>query len=197
MLDLEFEGTAVNAIEAVLNGSIEITTTSNDVVMPQGLYLAPMGAGTATVTVTVNTDDGTVTDSVELSVEAALVEPDPVVSTVAEQNATEFDPNVVPQQIYTITGKVSGWRSGNDGGDYGNFYLQDLENPEEEILVYGATSTEGTLTFGDNGKWTFSNPKDWKTNDATKDLTIGDEVTIKCYVSAYNGVNQLIGELVL
>lgn len=193
MLDLEFEGTAVNAIEAVLNGSIEITTTSNDVVMPQGLYLAPMGAGTATVTVTVNTDDGTVTDSVELSVEAALVEPDPVVSTVAEQNATEFDPNVVPQQIYTITGKVSGWRSGNDGGDYGNFYLQDLENPEEEILVYGATSTEGTLTFGDNGKWTFSNPKDWKVNEDTSKILIGDTVTILATRCDYNGTKELNG----
>lgn len=193
MLDLEFEGAEVNVREALIDGSVVITTANDKVVAPQGLYLAPMGEGTTTVTVTVNTDKGEVKDTVELTVAAPAVEPDPIESTVAEQNATEFDSNAIPQQIYIITGKVSRWSSGNDGGDYGNFYLQDLENPDEEILVYGATSTEGALTFQPSGKWTFDNPKDWKKNEDTAKILIGDTVTMLATRCDYKGTKELNG----
>ena len=93
------------------------------------------------------------------------------------------------KQAYTVTATVKAWRysDSTDGTKYGNFYIKDATG---EILVYGATATESALVLAD-GKYTYSNKQDFLTNELTKNIKIGDVVTLKVVRTNYNGTAQL------
>lgn len=96
---------------------------------------------------------------------------------------------------YNVVGKLSKWSgTATDGGSYGNFYLQDLTDATKEVLVYGATNTAAAMTY-DEGKavYTFTNPKDYLTNDFTKGLKIGDIVSMKVFRCDYKGTVEVNG----
>lgn len=98
--------------------------------------------------------------------------------------------------LYETTGKITRWYDENDdAGQYGNFYIQT--EGKEEICIYGATAQADSLKFDpETGNYYLSNPQDFLTNEATKDLKIGDSITIRGFRSDYNGSVQLKGIVV-
>ena len=91
-------------------------------------------------------------------------------------------------EVYTITATVTGWYNPTTAPTkYGNFYIKDATG---EILVYGATSTESALVLAD-GKYKYTNKQDFLTNDVTKNIKIGDVVTLKVVRTNHNGTAQL------
>jgi len=95
--------------------------------------------------------------------------------------------------VYNVVGKLNKWKdTATDGGSYGNFYLQDLEDPSKEILVYGATATASALTYVD-GAYKFTNPKDWLTNSWTSAVKVGDIVALKAFRCDYKGTVEING----
>ena len=131
-------------------------------------------------------DSGTMEITVlEPGEEWPSVKPEPAMvtgKTIAEFMA---DASGKFMQLYELTGKITRWSNKNDGTPnenatkYGNFYLSDDEGTTE-LLVYGATATASALVWSSaDGKYVFTNPQDFLTNEATKDLAIGDEVKIR------------------
>ena len=98
--------------------------------------------------------------------------------------------------LYEVTGTISAWQYDDrtDATKYGNFYLQTEES--DPILIYGATASEGKITWG-NGGLEFDNPQDFLTNAVTKDLDIGDTVTLRGIRADYNGTVELQGQIVV
>lgn len=100
---------------------------------------------------------------------------------------------------YKTEGVILSWQKGTDGQSYGNFYVATEWNKEAtNILVYGATGLASTATSGEttvlsekDGTYTFNNPKDWLTNEATKDLKIGDKISFYCMRTDYNTTKEL------
>jgi hypothetical protein len=98
---------------------------------------------------------------------------------------------------YTVKGKITGWNTGKtDGTSYGNFYLQTEGATGKPVLVYGCTATAGKLAFNGTSKTALTNPRDWLTNAATKDLKIGDEVTLLVTRCDYKGTPEITGILI-
>lgn len=100
------------------------------------------------------------------------------------------------KKCFEVTGVVSKWDSKNgepnkDATDYGNFYLKDAD--DNEYYIYGATAISNALAWNKIGnKYVFTNPKDFLKNDKTKDVAIGDTLTMKIcrcdYTNSKTGV---------
>lgn len=201
MLSLSFQGnSSVNPTQAINEGSIEISSSDATVATSFGLYIAALKQGSATITVTVHTDSGDLTDSFDLTIDKAFVAPEPTEVTVSELLDIDFDAwsATKPQPIYTVTGVVGDWY-GKDGSNYGpvsdptaygNFYMSDPETGDE-ILVYGATLSEDALVFNSDGTWLFSNPEDFIADDGSTPVVKGDTVTLTVKLAEYNGTIQL------
>ena len=99
------------------------------------------------------------------------------------------------QRVYEITVTIDSWEDGEtDGTEYGNFYVTDEDG--NKCFVYGATAQTGAISYNYKGSSCYSmgNKKDWLTNDVTKDLTIGDKITMTVVRADYNGTIQIVGE---
>lgn len=141
MIQLSLEGVSdVNFQAAVLNGSIEITA-SNSTVTVNGLYISSTSydGGEATVTVTVHTDKGDVTDTVDVKIEGIM----PPMSLEEVYN-TEIGSSVAFEGIVTAdysADEVYGLFVAN--GDYAAFvYKGELPVGVEvgdKVYVYGET----------------------------------------------------------
>ncbi len=116
-------------------------------------------------------------------------------STVAAFAADEGQQNLY---LTYVTGKISAWYKTNTNGTaYGNFYISDDGTETDQLLVYGA-SVGMTFSYdASTGKIGKTSPKDWLTNASSKDLTIGDSVTLLAYRSDYNGTKEIIGQLIV
>ena len=122
---------------------------------------------------------------------SASIEEPAVIENVTVSYLLEVETALEMKQAYTVTGTVSAWKDANstDGSQYGNFYLSDGTN---QIYVYGATASASALVWGQaSGKYGYTNPKDFLTNDLTKEISIGDTVTLKVVRTSYNGTVQL------
>lgn len=99
--------------------------------------------------------------------------------------------------FYKVSGKIDGWKDANttDGTKYGNFFIK-TEGSNNPVYVYGATASANAISFNEDGSLRFTNPKDFLTNEATKDLKIGDEVTLIGFRCDYNGTVELNGIIV-
>ena len=120
--------------------------------------------------------------------EPPVVEPpvEGVIDTIAELKAIATADEMT--EVYTITATVTGWYNPTTAPTkYGNFYIKDATG---EILVYGATATESALVLAD-GKYKYTNKQDFLTNDVTKNIKVGDTVTLKVVRTNHNGTAQL------
>lgn len=132
----------------------------------------------------VRDEDGNLVEAGE-----SYTEPKAEATTIAEVLSLTEDEidernNKRPQPVYTITGEVSKWYSGSDGGDFGNFYIKDADG--KELVVYGASFDATALAFTEaSGTWAFNNPKKWKTEAAEHNFAIGDTVTLKVLLDFY------------
>ena len=68
-------------------------------------------------------------------------------------------------------------------------------NATNAVTVYGATATASALKFDSKQEkvYYFSNPKDFMTNEKTKNLKIGDTIKIMAIYDEYDGTPQMKG----
>ena len=138
---------------------------------------------------------------IEEGTEWPSVKPEPALVTGKKVADFIADTEGNGKQLYELTGKITKWAAGKeDGTKYGNFYLSDDEGTTE-VYVYGITATATALVWsGADGKYIFTNPQDFLTNENTKDLTIGSEVTVRltrCDYTDKEGVTTIEGTGIL
>lgn len=152
-------------------------------------------SGMTTITASAEVDGKTITGKVNIQVKVPaenVGEQDYTKLTVAEALTTKDD---LKTRAYVIRGKISKlgqYDDQTDAGQYGNLYLQDLEDESKRILVYGMTADYKALTYNEKGGvYDFENPKDYSTNPDTKDLKVGDIVTVVAIIDEFKGTKQL------
>ena len=129
-----------------------ITSSDTAVVSVIGVYLTAVAPGTVTITVKM----GTLTDTVNVTVLAA----DKDYAAVALADGMK-DGAVNGAHTYISQVKVASFKTGTDGGTYGNFNVTDADGNNNSI-VYGASASLSALAFNATTKiWKFTNPKDF------------------------------------
>ena len=161
----------ININAEIAEGTLVVTSSDSTVVLVNGKYLSAVGVGTATITVTYKE---TLTDTVELTIEETLKEPDYKAATPAslltqEDNAGKF--------AYFVDGKVQSWAPATDANPdlYGDMYLEDLTDSSKAFYLYGTTANAEALSYSlANKAYSFSNPKTFLTNEYTSKIAKGD-----------------------
>ena len=90
--------------------------------------------------------------------------------------------------IYQVTGVVTEIRNTT----YGNIYIKTEGATGAALYIYGCTANASTLSFT-APNWTFSNPKDYGSTDLTKNIAVGDTVTLVGFRCDYRGTVELNG----
>ena len=202
MIEFSFGDATVNVRDAIAKGQIQISSSDTSVITASGLYLISLKEGKATITVTVSGEYQILSDSVEISVAAALGAPDAQEISIADLLKLDLDAweNQDRQNTFEVTGVVGDWYGKDSSGSYGkidepskfgNFYLVDSEDSKVEILVYGATTSEDALVYNSDGTWSFNNPQDFINDKNETPVVKGDTVTLNCIPTEYNGTIQL------
>jgi esterase/lipase superfamily enzyme len=177
-----------NIAQLILDGRLVIASSDATVVSVNGQYLTALKEGTATITATI----GTLTDSVDLTVLAS--EKDYALTPLAD---VIKDGVTLGAHSYITQVKVESWLSGKtDGTAYGNLMATDAAGANE-IKVYGLTATSSALSYDATKKlFTFSNPKDFLTNDDTKAIKAGDTLTLVVIRCDYGTTKEIEGVVV-
>jgi len=111
--------------------------------------------------------------------------PEPAVTdkTVTEFIALENN----KKNAYKVKATIKAFKSGETKDEYGNMTITDGTS---DLIIYGCSATETALAWDGAGEYAFKNPKDFLTNEATKDLKVGDEITMKLIRNDFNGTVQ-------
>ncbi|MGP1413671.1 MAG: hypothetical protein ACTTID_00855 [Bacillales bacterium] len=188
LIEFDVDSQDVNVLEALTNGDIKFESTNNEVLVVSGKYISAVKEGEATVKASVKTKDENgetvfkVTDEVKITVDKKLeFKKDNKVYNVSD--ILNVEENNFYQ--YTVKGKIKKLLGKNKDGDkYGNMVLEDLNDSNKTIRVYGSTSDANSFSYNDvKCEYTFTNPKDYLTNEYTKGLKVGDEVVIRALVT--------------
>lgn len=193
-----------------LNIVYEITSGS-DLASIEGNTLTALGVGEVKV---VAKSNDIVSNEVTIKIiEDTLIDPNELIKTTIDE-LNKMDPEAynnnaskdIPQQLFEVTGKVKAWYGKKDDGsygevdtytNYGNFYLEDVNDPSKVILVYGLASSDEPFTFHeDTGLWSYFNNKSFIQENGEPIVNIGDTITIKAYLVEYKGSNQLNASLI-
>ena len=201
-LEFTFNGREVNVGQAVKDGSLKIVSDNTEVVSTLGTYISPVGVGYATITASYTNpkesgSDRVVTDSFRVEVTENASEQAAKVVSLKEFKEVENS----TKELYQVTAKIKGFGSkvaslsenASDAGQYGNLYLEDEDG--ETLQIYGSTCTNTALNFAD-GKWKFTNPKDFSKSEFGQSLEVGDEVTMFLIRCDYNGAIEGCGRFV-
>ncbi len=129
-LRLDFGDTSINVNQALHDNAIEVTSADDSIATAVGLNVYPLVPGTTTITVTVHTPNGDVTDSVEVTV-IGMVYKD--LFTYDEVYAAESGTEVA--FVGTIIDEFL---------NYGLF----VGEGEQAVFIYGGKIPEG-LSVGD------------------------------------------------
>ena len=204
-LELEFTGKEVNISQALKDGSLKIESSNTNVVSIFGVYIAPVGEGIATITAKYTYDGLVITDSFNVEVTRDVTEKAAKSITLKEFKnldiSKDSNGSSINEEIYQVQAKIKGFghsesslsKYSSDAGQYGNLFLEDETG--ETLQVYGSTTTNTSLIFND-GRWKFSNPKDFLDNSFTQSLEIGDEVTMFLIRCDYKTIIEACGRFV-
>ena len=107
-------------------------------------------------------------------------EPDPVQFTSLEQVLAGTKEE---NKAKKFVGKAK-IKSIKPNDKYGNLWFEVPESIAADypngLIVYGSTATTTAITWdGVNEQYTFNNPKDYLTNDLTKNLVVGQEIDVE------------------
>ena len=107
-------------------------------------------------------------------------EPDPVQFTSLEQVLAGTKEE---NKAKKFVGKAK-IKSIKPNDKYGNLWFEVPESIaadyKDGLIVYGSTATASAITWdGVNEQFTFNNPKDYLTNDLTKNLVVGQEIDVE------------------
>lgn len=129
-------------------------------------------------------DDVTV---LEAGTKWAVPEPTVTAKTVTEFIALENNKN----NAYTVKANIKAFKDGETKDEFGNMTITDGTT---DLAIYGSSATVTALAWDNAEAYAFTNPKDFLTNEITKDLKVGDEITMKLIRSDYikDGVTQAI-----
>ena len=150
------------------------------------------------VTMIVKNYHGTVENGLDLKdadvtvIEAgtAWAVPEP---SVANKTVTEFvalENN--KKNAYNVKATIKAWK-GEAADKYGNMTITDGTT---DVVIYGSSATVTALAWDGAGEYAFTNPQDFLTNDVTKALKVGDEITMKLIRADYtnkDGVTTIQG----
>ena len=123
-------------------------------------------------------------------------EPDPVQFTSLEQVlAGTKEENKAKK--FVGKAKIKGIK----GDKYGNLWFEVPEtiaaDYKDGLIVYGSTATTTAITWdGVNEQYTFNNPKDYLTNDLTKNLVVGQEVDVELIRADFEKDGKVTKEVV-
>lgn len=101
------------------------------------------------------------------------------------------------KKLYEITGIVFDWKSPyTNGTAYGNFLIKQNSSDTKYYTIWGCTATTSALTYDESTEsYVFNNPRDFLTNDITKNIEIGDTVTMwlsRCDNESYVEAHGLV-----
>ena len=186
------------------------TTSGSDLESIEGNTLSALGVDEVKV---VAKSNDIVSNEVTIKIiEDTVIDPNELIKTTIDE-LNKMDPEAynnnaskdIPQQLFEVTGKVKAWYGKKADGswgevdtytEYGNFYLEDVNDPSKVILVYGLASSSEPFTFDeDTGLWSYFNNKSF-IQDGEPIANIGDTITIKAYLTEFNGSNQLNASLI-
>ena len=195
----------INITQAIADGVIVITSSNAEVVSVLGRQLHAAGEGDAKITIAYKGQS----DSVDLHVDAAIVEPDYAApKTLTEIMALAGDDVVTPEGdashtysklAYPSRVKVAVLGSKADGSNpadkYGNLYVVDpLSNEAEpaKIQVYGSGSSFGALSYVfDGGYYKYVNAQNYLDNEDTKGIKVGDELDVIIIRADYKTTKEI------
>lgn len=112
--------------------------------------------------------------------------------TVANRTLKEFiDGENTKALAYNVTATIKSWKDDTSAKDqFGNMVLTDGTN---DLVIYGASATATALAWDNAGAYSFTNPKDFLTNEITAGLNKGVEITMKLIRADYQGKVQGTG----
>ena len=159
--------------------------------------------GTTTITATFAGNNSYNAKTATLNLSVTVAEPSHVTGKTLAQIVEEAP--AANSAIYEVSGYVTAWyftKNGQqqvpntDGTKYGNFYIADeAGDTAHQVLVYGASVEAECVWDAVAGKYTFSNPMTFLTNETTKDFAIGLKITAEFMPLYYNNVLQLSGKI--
>ena len=112
---------------------------------------------------------------------------------VANRTLKEFiDGENTKAKAYNVTATIKAFKDGETKAQFGDMTLTDGTN---ELVIYGATATASALAWDNSSAYSFTNPKDFLTNEVTAALKVGDSITMKLIRSDYtkDGVTTIQG----
>ena len=112
--------------------------------------------------------------------------------TVANRTLKEFiDGENTKALAYNVKATIKSWKDAtSDKDQFGNMVLTDGTN---DLVIYGASATATALAWDNAGAYSFTNPKDFLTNEITSALNKGTEITMKLIRADYQGKVQGTG----
>ncbi|MBO4703575.1 MAG: hypothetical protein J5617_01945 [Bacilli bacterium] len=124
-------------------------------------------------------------DVTVLEAGTAWAVPEPAVAnkTVTEFVALENN----KKAAYSVKATIKAWK--NDAADkYGNMTITDGTT---DLVIYGCSATATALAWDGAGEYAFTNPQDFLTNEVTKDLKLGTEITMKLIRADYTNSSNV------
>ena len=208
-IEFKFSGAQVNVAKAIEKGLLKIESSDVKVVSVSGSSLHTEGVGKATITVAYTNEEAKGGKSFSKSFEVEVIENDSEQAAKAVslkefkevEIAKDSSGKLINKEIYKVTGKIKGFgkvedslsENASDAGDYGNLFLEDEDG--ESLQIYGSWCNANALTFAD-GKWSYSNPKSFKSSTFAQSLKVGDEVTMFLIRCDYGTVIEGCGRFV-
>ncbi len=184
---------ADNVSTLIAAGALKISVADAEIATISGLNVTGAKEGTTRLTVSLF---GKV-DSFDLTVKASRPAPAKVNATPSEVMAAA-DTNGA--KIYHVEGYVVSWGTKTEWTEFGEMRVADTADtdPTDEgvMYVYGSYVEGVSFTWDGVSKHSFKyTSRDVLTNDLTKNLHIGDKVTMDVIRTDYNTTKEVKGQI--
>jgi len=180
-----------NVSNLISVGALKIESSKPEIATINGLVVTGVSEGTATINVSLFGK----TDSVDVTVGGKVPEPAKVNATPSQVMAADDTNGKV---IYHVEGYVVSWGSKTEWTQYGEMTLGDAadSDPKDGMYVYGSYVEGVTFEWNDVDHYSFKyTTRDVLTNDLTKNLHIGDKVTMDVIRTDYGTTKEVKGQI--
>lgn len=178
------------------NVELHWTSTNTSVVSINEITGVATAIAPGTSTIKVSMSVAEVEYVHETIVTVLYPEPATINSTIADIIANE-EGNAKRKFVATVI--INGFGTdGNSVADkYGNMVVQD-SSTSETLILYGATGGDATelVWNGLTNQYDFTNGQNFLTLNLTKDLKVGDEITIEAIRNDYNDVIEANAKII-
>ena len=188
--DLEITLTpAGNALQELGKKNLVVSSSNEEVVKVNGLSLAALKEGTAKITVTYHGAN----DEIDLTILDKKPAPQKVNATPSQVMAAD---DSIGKVIYHVEGYVINWGTKTEWTQYGEMTVGDTADATEGMYVYGSYVEGVTFTWDGIEKYSIAyTNRDVLTNDLTKNLHIGDKVTMDVIRADYGTTKEVKGQI--